>query len=344
MLPAAVLILTGWAVSAAPQAHLVLDVQTGAVLSADNADTPLHPASLTKMMTLYLAFDALKSGTIAANDPVTVSASAAAKGGSSLHLRDGDRTTVQALILGTAIRSANDAATALAEAIGGTEAAFVARMNDTARRLGLTATRFRNPHGLTASGHLSTARDMAELGRRLAMDHPEFFSLFRQRTARIGTREIAHTNRRFLGAYDGADGIKTGYTRAAGYNLTASARRSGRHLIVTVFGATSSAERTETVARLMDRGFSMTPDTDTAPLRSRPTRPETAFIAGLFPEPGTSGPQAVRKPRPAMPGAILLRQAAPPAGNPKMKHAAGAVSLGGLRVRQGLIPAASALQ
>ncbi len=248
-------LLFPFAVGAAPQAALVMDTRNGQVYLAEDADKQLHPASLTKMMTLYIAFQAAGAGEVDLDAQVTVSAKAAAVTGSSLHLQTGERISLRDLVIATAIKSANDAATALAEAISGNTEDFVARMNTTAARIGMTRTHFRNPHGLTADGHLSTARDMSLLARQLFFDHPAYFDLFSKVHASAGGRKIAHTNRRFLGAYSGADGIKTGYTRAAGYNLTASAQRGQKRLIVTVFGARSSADRTARVAALMNKGF-----------------------------------------------------------------------------------------
>ncbi|MGR3438892.1 D-alanyl-D-alanine carboxypeptidase family protein [Salipiger abyssi] len=269
----------GWA---APGASFVMDARTGQVYAAENADARRHPASLTKMMTLYLAFAAVERGRLAMEDVVRISARAALEPGSRLGLRAGERVTLRDLITATAVRSANDAATALAEAVAGSETAFVTRMNDAARRMGLRNTRFRNAHGLTAEGHYSTARDMSLLGRQLALDFPQFFELFRQRKAQAAGREILHTNRRFLGAYAGADGIKTGYTSAAGYNLTASARRSGKRLIVTVMGAGSSAERSARVSRLMDAGFAKAPEQAEPPSPRAAPRPLLADRAPLF--------------------------------------------------------------
>ncbi|WP_116599399.1 D-alanyl-D-alanine carboxypeptidase family protein [Primorskyibacter marinus] len=248
-------LLFPFAAGAAPQAALLMDTRNGQVYLAEDADKQLHPASLTKMMTLYIAFQAAGAGEVDLDAQVTVSAKAAAVTGSSLHLQTGERISLRDLVTATAIKSANDAATALAEAISGTTENFVARMNTTAARIGMTRTHFRNPHGLTADGHLSTARDMSLLARQLFFDHPAYFDLFSKVHASAGGRKIAHTNRRFLGAYSGADGIKTGYTRAAGYNLTASAQRGQKRLIVTVFGARSSADRTARVAALMNKGF-----------------------------------------------------------------------------------------
>jgi len=163
------------------------------------------------------------------------------------------------LIRAAAIKSANDAATAIGEAISGSEVAFARYMTDTARAMGMKNTQFRNAHGLTQSGHYSTARDMALLGQRVFYDFPEYYNLFSRRTASAGIATVRHTNSRFLNAYEGADGIKTGYTNAAGFNLVASARRGQERIIAVMFGGTSTAQRNARVAELMNLGFQRAP-------------------------------------------------------------------------------------
>ena len=249
-----VLFASAQTVLAAPFASMVMDARTGEVLQADNADTRLHPASLTKMMTLYIAFEAIKSGEISLDTDVRISANAANEAPSKLGLRAGQTMKLRYLIRAAAIKSANDCATAIGEAIGGSEAGFAKRMNATARRLGMTKTTFKNANGLTAAGHLSTARDMTVLGRHLFYDHPEFYNLFSRRSADVGGRTVTSHNR-LLDNYDGADGIKTGYTGPAGFNLVASAQRGNVRIIATVFGGTSTAARDAKVAELLDLGF-----------------------------------------------------------------------------------------
>lgn len=244
---------------AAPYAAMVIDARTGEVLHSRNADTRLHPASLTKMMTLYIAFEAVENGEISLDTMVRVSAKAAAEPPSKLGLRAGQRIKLRYLIRAAAVKSANDAATAIGEAISGSEAAFARRMNRTAKALGMSRTTFKNAHGLTESGHMSTARDMTTLGRHLFYDYPDYYNLFSRRTTHAGIKEVANTNRRLLGSYKGADGIKTGYTRAAGFNLVASAHRGNERIIATVFGGRSSATRNAKVAELLDLGFSRAP-------------------------------------------------------------------------------------
>ena len=245
--------------AAAPYAAMVMDARTGEVLHSRNADTRLHPASLTKMMTLYIAFEAVRNGEISLDTEITVSRNAEAEPPSELGLRRGQKIALRYLIRAAAVKSANDAATAIGEAISGSEAAFARRMNRTAKALGMTRTTFKNAHGLTANGHMSTARDMTILGRHMLYDYPEYYNLFSRKSTNAGTKVVYNTNRRFLAAYRGADGIKTGYTRAAGFNLVSSAKRGDERIIATVFGGQSTAARNAKVAELLDLGFRRAP-------------------------------------------------------------------------------------
>ncbi|PYG28628.1 D-alanyl-D-alanine carboxypeptidase [Pelagimonas varians] len=246
---------------AAPYAALVMDARSGKVMHSENADTRLHPASLTKMMTLYIAFEAVQNGEISMDTLVKISSHAASEPPSKLGLRTGQKIKLRYLVRAAAVKSANDAATAIGEAIEGSEAAFARRMNRTAKSLGMTRTSFRNAHGLTENGHLSTARDMSILGRHVIYDYPMYYNLFSRKTVDAGVRQVSHTNRRLLSAYRGADGIKTGYTRAAGFNLVASAERGRERVIATVFGGRSTATRNAKVAELLDLGFKRAPTT-----------------------------------------------------------------------------------
>ncbi|MFZ3580631.1 D-alanyl-D-alanine carboxypeptidase family protein [Loktanella sp. DJP18] len=258
---------------AAPYAAFVMDARTGETLYSQNADTRLHPASLTKMMTLYIAFQAIQRGEITLDSLVTVTQNAASEPPSKLGLRAGQTIKLRYLLRAAAVKSANDAATAIGEAISGSEDAFAVRMNRTAAAMGMTNTTFRNAHGLTQSGHQSTARDMSVLGRHMIYDFPQYYNLFSRRTADAGVAEVRHTNRRFLDSYPGADGIKTGFTNAAGFNLVASAQHGQERIIATVFGGTSTAQRNGKIKELMDLGFSRAPGT--APLQ-RPEPPTAA--------------------------------------------------------------------
>lgn len=273
---------------AQPFAAVVMDARTGEILyQTDNSTSRLHPASLTKMMTLYIAFEALQNGEISEDTPVRISRHAASQPPSRLGLRAGQTIAFRYLIRAAALRSANDAAVAIAEALEGSVPAFAERMNRTARAIGMSRTSFRNPHGLTTDGHLSTARDMSILGRQLYFDYPSYYGIFSRLSDNAGIATVNNTNRLFLGSYRGADGIKTGFTNAAGYNLTAMAERNGVRLIVTVFGARSSQDRLRRVSQLMDRGFRDAPRR--AAVR-RPARPD--YVRGA--DDRGSGPAAGR--------------------------------------------------
>ncbi len=273
----------------APYAEMVMDARTGEVLRSRNADTRLHPASLTKMMTLYIAFEAVRLGEITLDTEVRISRHAASEPPSKLGLRAGQRIALRYLIRAAAVKSANDAATAIGEAISGSEEAFAQRMNRTARALGMNSTTFRNAHGLTQSGHMSTARDMSVMGRRLFYDYPQYYNLFSRRTTDAQVTQVRNTNRRLLGAYRGADGIKTGYTRAAGFNLVASAERGGERVIATVFGGRSTATRNARIMELLDMGF------ERAPSRVTERRPSLPVYNGAT-IPGPTAPAKSMRP------------------------------------------------
>ena len=279
--------------SAAPYAAMVMDARTGEVLHSRNADTKLHPASLTKMMTLYVVFDAVERGEIGLDQKVRISRKAAKEPPSKLGLREGQKVKLRYLIRAAAVRSANDAATALGEAVSGSEARFARRMNDMAKAMGLNKTNFRNAHGLTEQGHLSTARDMTVLGRHLFYDFPDYYNLFSRRSTSAGQKMVRNTNRRLLNAYRGADGIKTGYTRAAGFNLVASAERGGKRVIATVFGGRSVASRNQRIAELLDMGFSRSPGRVAV---KKPRRPALSLPASIV----TRSGRVVRSSRPPL--------------------------------------------
>lgn len=259
-----------FSVSAAPYAAYVIDARTGEVLHSRNAETRLHPASLTKMMTLYVAFEAVENGEISLDTLVTISRNAAAEQPSKLGLRAGQKIKFRYLIRAAAVKSANDAATAIGEALEGSEAAFARRMTRTGKAIGMTKSTFKNAHGLTEKGHLSTARDMTLLGRHLLFDYPDYYNLFSRISTDAGVKTVPNTNRRLLSNYKGADGIKTGYTRAAGFNLVASAVRGNERIIATVFGGRSTATRNARVAELLDMGFQRAPSRVAT---IRPTKP-----------------------------------------------------------------------
>ncbi len=290
---AAVLVLAlGWGFGVAPAgaaqySAVVLDMRDGTVLFESNADHRQSPASLTKMMTVYLAFEAVENGQLRLDQKVRVSRRASRQPPSKLYLKAGQRVTIRSLIRATAIKSANDAAVALAEAISGSEKAFARLMTARARQLGMRHTTFRNASGLTARGHLSTARDMAIMGRHLFFDFPQYYNIFKRKVDRAAGKRIYSTNRRLLSSYRGADGIKTGYTRAAGYTLVASARRGSKRVVAALFGGKSSRWRNARMAKLLDKGFARAA-TRVATIAPRASNPAVASAPLPSPKPGTS--------------------------------------------------------
>ncbi len=238
----------------AKYASLVMDAETGRVIHAVNADTRNYPASLTKMMTLYLVFEAVDKGRLTLDRGLKVSARAARQPASKLGLGKGTAISVRDAILALVTKSANDVATVVAEHFSGSERRFALVMTAKARRLGMSRTTFRNASGLPHRGQLSTARDMAILARRLLTDFPGHYHYFS--TDSFHFDGVAHRNHnRLLASYEGADGIKTGYIRASGFNLVASARRGGDRLIGVVFGGDSPRARDRHMAKLLDKGF-----------------------------------------------------------------------------------------
>ena len=271
--------------AAAQYAAIVMDMRDGTVLHESNADRRQQPASLTKMMTLYLTFEAVKNGQISLDQTVRVSRHAASQPPSKLYLKAGQKVSIRSLIRAAAIKSANDAAVALAEAIGGSEPAFAELMTAKARQLGMTNTTFKNANGLTAPGHLSTARDMATLGRHLFFDFPDYYNIFSRKSDRAAGKPVWTTNR-LLSSYRGADGIKTGYTNAAGYNLVASAHRGNERIIAALLGGKSSRARNARMVKLLDMGFKMAP-THAAMVSPRTRTVAVAEAPLPAPRPGT---------------------------------------------------------
>ena len=235
-------------------ASIVVDAESGRVLMASNPDQIVHPASLTKIMTLYMTFDALKRGEIRLQQQHTVSSHAASMTPSKLGLRPGDTITTDQAILALVTKSANDAAVVLAEALSGTESEFGWAMTQRARALGMASTTFRNASGLPDMNQVTSARDMAVLALALLRDHPRHYRYFSTQEF-IFRGQVHHNHNRLLGSYDGIDGIKTGFINASGFNLVASAQRDGRRLIGVVFGGSTSRSRDAHMASLLDDGF-----------------------------------------------------------------------------------------
>lgn len=242
----------------AKYASFVIDADTGEVLHGTNEDTRNYPASLTKMMTLYLIFERLEDKRWSLNTKLKVSRRAAAQPASKLGLVPGSTITVKQAILALAVKSANDVATTVAENISGKERSFGLKMTAKARSLGMKKTTFRNASGLPHRGQMSTARDMSVLARALLRDFPQHYHYFSTKSFRWNGRTYK-THNKLLKSYPGSDGFKTGYIRAAGYNLVSSATRNGRRIIGVVFGGRSSKHRNAHMIKLLDKGFSKLP-------------------------------------------------------------------------------------
>ncbi len=253
-LPAAVLglVLTTSGTMAGPT--LLFDAGNGKVLYAEDQDDQWHPASLTKIMTAYLTFEALKAGRLTLEQKITVSENAHVLPPSKVGLPVGAEMKVDLAIRALIVKSANDVAVMLAEAIGGSEEAFVKKMNETALRLGMTRTHFVNPHGLPAPEQITTARDLAKLSRAVLADFPEQASLWALVDMQIGRRRL-RTHNGLLKTYEGADGLKTGFICDSGYNIVASASRDGRKLVAVVLGEPSGRDRSVRAAGLLQHGF-----------------------------------------------------------------------------------------
>lgn len=230
---------------------LVMDAGSGAVLYAANADAPRYPASLTKLMTLYILFEEIQTTSLSLNTPMIVSAEAAAQPPSRIGLQAGSTITVRDAIRALAVKSSNDVAVVVAERLSGSEAAFAARMSRKARALGLSRTRFGNATGLPDPGNVTTARDMARLARLIKARFPRYRANFRAQSFTYNGRTFEATNE-LLGTVRGVDGLKTGYIRASGYNLVATANRGRRRLIVVVIGGNSKKARDAEVTALIE--------------------------------------------------------------------------------------------
>jgi D-alanyl-D-alanine carboxypeptidase len=235
-------------------AAIVVDANSGEVLYAKKADSPRYPASITKVMTLYLAFEAISQGRLHLNEYITVSGHAASQPPTKLGIRSGETIQVDDAIRATAVKSANDMAVALAERIGGSEQRFAALMTLRAQELGMTQTHFANASGLPDRQQLSTARDIAILSRAVMRDYPQYYAYFGQKQFVFNGQSLKNHNG-LLGKMPGVDGLKTGFTSASGFNLAASAVRDRRRLIAVVLGGNSTAARDNHVEDLLDTGF-----------------------------------------------------------------------------------------
>ncbi|HZY21847.1 MAG TPA: D-alanyl-D-alanine carboxypeptidase family protein, partial [Beijerinckiaceae bacterium] len=240
-------------VSAATPA-LVVDVDSGKVLYAERATDPWFPASITKLMTTYVALSAVQEGKLSLDTLLRVSENAASQPPSKMAFRPGTEITLDNALKIIMVKSANDVAMVIAEGIGGSVEGFAKMMNDAAWRIGMRESRWVNPHGLPDPGQYTSARDMAVLGRALLRDFPEHRGLFQLSAIKFGRRVMANHNG-LIGRYPGADGMKTGFICSSGFNVVASATREGRRLITVVMGSRNASERTIKAADLFDRGF-----------------------------------------------------------------------------------------
>ncbi|ADZ70250.1 D-alanyl-D-alanine carboxypeptidase [Polymorphum gilvum] len=253
----------------AKYAGIVVDAKTGKTLYAASADEPRYPASLTKIMTLYVVFEELEARRLSLDTPLKVSAYAAGQPPSKIGLKPGSTISVKDAILALITKSANDVAVVVAENIGGSEARFAERMTRTARQIGMTRTTFRNPHGLPNSGQRTTARDMAQLGRAIQERFPSYYGYFKTRSFAYRGRTYGNHNK-LLGHVAGVDGIKTGFIRASGFNLVTSVNRDGRHVVAVVMGGQTGRSRDAQMVKLINEHL---------PKASRGPRTAPALVA-----------------------------------------------------------------
>ena len=246
--------LTALSLPAAAGPALLLDAADGRILYGEDADNQWHPASLTKIMTAYVTFEALKEGKLTLASKIGCSELASSQSPSKVGLPVGAEMTVETALQALIVKSANDVAVMLAEAVSGSQEAFVERMNATAARLGMTRTKFANANGLPAPEQVTTARDLARLARAVLRDFPEHAPLWSMLEMKLGKRRL-HTHNGLLTNYAGADGMKTGFICDSGFNVVASATRDGHKLIAVVLGEATGSERTVRAANLLEHGF-----------------------------------------------------------------------------------------
>ena len=245
-------------------ASIVVDLETNEVLHARHADAPRYPASLTKAMTLYMLFDAMKSGEVKLYEELPVSHAAAKQPPSSLRLRAGNTITTKDAINALITKSANDVAVVVAERLGGTEQRFATLMTAKAKAIGMENTVFKNASGLPNTRQLSTARDMSILAQRLLEDHADYYGYFANTKFSWG-RSTYKNHNKLIGRVSGVDGIKTGYTRASGFNLMTSAKRRGRRVVAIMFGGSTARSRDQHVTDLVEAAYKSFQPTDEEP-------------------------------------------------------------------------------
>jgi D-alanyl-D-alanine carboxypeptidase len=286
-------------------AAIVVDANSGAVMQATNADSLRHPASLTKIMTLYLLFERLEAGKIKMSTEMSVSPHAASMAPSKLGLKPGETIPVETAIRAIVTKSANDVAVIIAEALGGSEEEFAKMMTAKARALGMAHTTYHNASGLPDEGQITTAHDMAVLGRAIQDRFPQYYKYFSTRTFEFRGRVVRNHNH-LLGAVDGLDGIKTGYIHESGFNIVTSVRRNGRHIIAVVFGGHTAEARDARVRSLIDNNINIASAKRTAPLvvegwennavaqakTPEPPKEKAATAALAAPSPPSPAPEA----------------------------------------------------
>ncbi|WP_415716487.1 serine hydrolase [Roseibium sp.] len=296
-------------------AGIVVDAKTGKTLYSSSADAYRYPASLTKIMTLYVIFEELEAGRLSLDSRLKVSKYASGRPPSKIGLKPGKTIRVKDAILALVTKSANDVATVVAENIGGSEKKFAERMTRTARQLGMKKTTFRNPHGLPNSGQRTSARDMATLGRAIQERFPQYYGYFKTRSYKYNGRTYGNHNR-LLGRVKGVDGIKTGYIRASGFNLVTSVKRDGRHIVAVVMGGRSGKSRNAQMTKLINRYLPKAS-------RGKKTAPaivkrgiEPVFVASAMKNPPLPATKPGSKPALAKAGPIVLASASAPAPSP----------------------------
>ncbi len=312
-------------------AAIVVDAESGSVLHESNSGARTYPASLTKMMTLYLLFEAIEAKQVKLDELLSVSAHAAIQPATDLGLRAGQRISVEKAILGLIVHSANDVAVVVAEALGGTESQFAAMMTKKARQLGMTSTTYRNASGLPDPGQLTSARDMAVLARALITRFPGFYPYFATESFTYLGR-VYTTHNHLVMHYAGADGLKTGYIRASGYNVATSATRNGHRIIAVVLGGRSAYARDAQMTGLLDQGFALVAN-----------RPKTQVAGATLPQaPTIASAQAAKTTKTVGAPAMLVPPAKPQAET--LKAAAVVQQADAAQEIAAALPAADAVQ
>lgn len=304
-----------------PFAALVVDANTGKVLYAKNENELRHPASITKVMTLYMLFEQLEKGKMTLDTPIRVSAHAASMSPSKLWLKPGDTISTEDAIKAIVTKSANDVAAAIAEHIGGTESQFAEMMTAKARSLGMSRTNYANASGLPNPRQITTARDLVLLGRAIQERFPKYYAYFQTHSFRFAGASIRNHNN-LLGRIEGVDGIKTGYTAASGFNLLTSVRRDGQHLVAAVLGGTSAAARDRIMANLIEDRIQYASHSRTAPPVLAQARMEETVAAKAEPKVEIARPEP---PRAEPPRPIQVASAGPvDLGKPRPAYVSGA--------------------